>query len=643
MQDTPPEAAIVVTPYLEQFAELASPVPDLAATLTTQAEQDANDDNVSFLRTPSSVSRSSPARAANSLPLLNSASRAIYTAGAESARRALEAAERRRRGTPTELPELGESNSPPNTSQTTDYPPYHEWEDEALDYDQADSDVMRLVRSAALHHERPLDTVPEVRNGFSINSRILQPSHSTSPGTPNSVGQELFGQPYMHEITSRSPRSLPRNSQSSRSRNRIQSYSAMRDADRLSQITADGEHSRNRIQTDIPNRELDRSSQSTGDDDNSSSTRVTRANSTTSLSRQSLQSQQHRQRHLQEARSHYLAFHQQQQQQHLLHQLQQQRQQSSDHNHHHQLMQNQHQHEHRHQQHYDYDQQRSRERLFWAQVRSGHQQSRATRPSTETQRQRYFENSANPPSSTRSLDDAIKYLERLRFCESIQESLSSAKAGGFEQDEFSAGTDFILDTTDIEPPAESSWLKIGGVLSGSQHAAVGTNLPSNSSNYRRLPNVSNLLHHAFSNSAASVPSGHVTFDQGSRTSRINTPVHINSEGDEKWPVKVTIHSIDYDSMTLAGTMEAFNVPDKSSPTRESSITTFLEGEIIDFNLHTLETKSFNANARVDGTYWRKLEPFKKLTDDEIVRALLSKRWLTEELSQKWLLMRWKGI
>lgn len=175
------------------------------------------------------------------------------------------------------------------------------------------------------------------------------------------------------------------------------------------------------------------------------------------------------------------------------------------------------------------------------------------------------------------------------------------------------------------------------MLSGSQHAAIGSNLPSSNTNYYRLPNVSNLLHHAFPSSATPVTSGQITFDQGSRAS------HVNSEGDEKWPVKVTIHSIDYNSMTLAGTMEAFNVPDKSSPTHESSITTFLEGEIIDFNIHTLETKSFNANARVDGTYWRKLEPFKKLTDDEIVRALLSKKWLTEELSKKWILMRWKGM
>lgn len=97
-------------------------------------------------------------------------------------------------------------------------------------------------------------------------------------------------------------------------------------------------------------------------------------------------------------------------------------------------------------------------------------------------------------------------------------------------------------------------------------------------------------------------------------------------------------------MTLTGTMEAFNVPDKSSPTKVSSITTYLEGEIIDFNKFTLETESFKADTRVDGMYWRKLPPFKDLSDDEaMIRKLLSKEWLREELMTKWILMRWKGL
>ena len=115
--------------------------------------------------------------------------------------------------------------------------------------------------------------------------------------------------------------------------------------------------------------------------------------------------------------------------------------------------------------------------------------------------------------------------------------------------------------------------------------------------------------------------------RNSRTHRTPT-VNLPSIGDavnsgEEWPVKVSIHGVDYSNMTLTGTMEASNVPDKSSPSHESSITTYLEGEIIDFNHNSLETKTFNANARVDGTYWRKLEPFKHLSDESIVKNLLS--------------------
>jgi hypothetical protein len=111
--------------------------------------------------------------------------------------------------------------------------------------------------------------------------------------------------------------------------------------------------------------------------------------------------------------------------------------------------------------------------------------------------------------------------------------------------------------------------------------------------------------------------------------------------DENWPVKVTIHNINYQEMTLSGTMEAYNIPDKTSPSHDAHIVTFLEGEIIDFNTHTLETKNFKADAETDSTYWRELQPFKNLTDDEMTRNLVSRKWITEELSKRWILMRWK--
>lgn len=115
------------------------------------------------------------------------------------------------------------------------------------------------------------------------------------------------------------------------------------------------------------------------------------------------------------------------------------------------------------------------------------------------------------------------------------------------------------------------------------------------------------------------------------------------DSEDSWPVKVTINGIDFENMTLSGTMEASNVPKKSVPPQRSSITTFLEGEIIDFNKHTLETKSFKAGTSIDSTYWRRLEPFRSLSEKEIVSNLVSVKWLKEELGKKWILMRWKGM
>lgn len=181
---------------------------------------------------------------------------------------------------------------------------------------------------------------------------------------------------------------------------------------------------------------------------------------------------------------------------------------------------------------------------------------------------------------------------------------------------------------------------IGAVFSGSQHAASS----SAPAGYRGYPSsvtqISSHVPQLFRN-AVPDPSRVARPIQVSEPSSSDIP-HRRSDGDERWPVKVTIHSVDHDSMTLSGTMEAFNVPDKTSPTRESSISTFLEGEILDFKRYTLETKSFKANAHVDGTYWRQLAPFRDLPEEELVKALVSKKWLTEELSKKWILMRWKG-
>ena len=120
---------------------------------------------------------------------------------------------------------------------------------------------------------------------------------------------------------------------------------------------------------------------------------------------------------------------------------------------------------------------------------------------------------------------------------------------------------------------------------------------------------------------------------------------------DRWPVKVTIHTVDYSSMKLTATMEAYDVPSQpaqahtrdpaTAPPRTASITTYLEGEIIDFNSNTLLTESFKSSVENDADYWRKLTPFRDLSSADLARNLLSQHWLTTELCPNWILMRWK--
>ncbi|KAJ6005535.1 hypothetical protein N7451_003479 [Penicillium sp. IBT 35674x] len=226
------------------------------------------------------------------------------------------------------------------------------------------------------------------------------------------------------------------------------------------------------------------------------------------------------------------------------------------------------------------------------------------------------------------LKDTINYLDYLRYSNSVEESISSAHARGFLSPE-NFSSDFILDTTSIAPPAASSWLQPGVVFTGCQRAAnAGCSVMS-----ARIP-------------SPNAPSDPVIVNGSDSNARITVSTtsgrrYQANPRDENWPVKVTIHHINYSEMTLSGTMEAYNIPDKTSPTQDAHIVTFLEGEIIDFNQHTLETKNFKADADTDSTYWRELQPFKDLSDADIAKNLVSRAWITEKLTQGWILMRWK--
>lgn len=532
MQETPVGTTTAASPYLEQLEQLASPVPDYAATLTTQAENDADDDNVSFLRTRSRhLSDSTSNHSGRRRPPHLTADE-FERIDPDNQRRIRRALAGERHYTTEQLHELGDANEStygnriPHQQSLYDWAPASSDDEEETHHGLPSIPQLEAEAERDEYYRRPYFE-SQAGSGFSrYNFTALASAHppradseaATAPAVPQS--ESYLRSTALLQSVRRHPRF------STRSRNHLQSY--ILDRERTGQ---DGE-----------------------DRDRPASTRLYRPPNTIAANN-----------------------HQQQQQQ------------------------------------------------------------RELRARVDAYRQRYLENpSGNPPAVSRWLEEAIKYLERLRFSRSYEESLTSAAASGFVREEFFSNNheDFILDTASIDPPPESSWLKVGGVFSGSQHAANG----------------SQTLLYRLSDRSTTSPSTSVNLSQDDnrtpqndpRPSWIPTAINRSANGDERWPVKVTIHSIDYDAMTLSGTMEAFNVPDKSSPTQESSITTFLEGEIIDFNTYTLETKSFKADARIDGTYWRKLEPFKHLTDDEIVRNLVSRKWLTEVLARNWILMRWKG-
>lgn len=253
--------------------------------------------------------------------------------------------------------------------------------------------------------------------------------------------------------------------------------------------------------------------------------------------------------------------------------------------------------------------------------------------------------SENPPSA--KLRETIKYLERVRTSSSLSESIETALKGGIVQYDHLKGayndSDFILDTSFIKQPASSSWLRPGAVFSGSQkavnniaghsfdmlsHRVSQPTEPSADDSTNRISVSTSSGRRYWANSLSPFPIDHH---------------HSPSSKHELWPVKVTIHSVDYSAMTLTGTMEAYNIPDKTSPTRDAHIVTFLEGEIIDLNAHSLQTTSFQADTDIDCTYWRELRPFRGLNDDQMTKNLLSKKWVTDELNKNWILMRWKGM
>lgn len=307
---------------------------------------------------------------------------------------------------------------------------------------------------------------------------------------------------------------------------------------------------------------------------------------------------------------------------------------------------------------------------------------------------------AAPPSNTSLfLENTLKYLSDLRSSQSYEDALATAMDHGLATKEFFADKhdDFVLDLDEVDQPLSSSWIQPGTIFEGHQHASSASmNITHNrqaqsSSHVEQInPNHRATDQQDYSRIAfdASRPWLSHQIPPAPRPAVTNTkgpdPAH------DHWPVRVAIHEIDWDNMTLQGTMEAYDVPQHPATTvnilnrsattsprpkagkKHAPITTYLEGHILDHRTHSFltpassppkntnstpslaDTISFpSATAQLDAQNWLALPPFNTLCQsnpststsstaaaDTLARLLLSKTQL-RQLNEEYIFMRWK--
>lgn len=270
-------------------------------------------------------------------------------------------------------------------------------------------------------------------------------------------------------------------------------------------------------------------------------------------------------------------------------------------------------------------------------------------------RRRYLE---NPSSKVTEFERIIKYLHSLRSSEEDMEDDLRRHIGRERKPDLLRGLQMdraVTKRMHNVRPHRSSWLIPGMTFTGQQQAAPmiagsmdRTSTPR-SINRNSQTNVLDLAEIQLPALNSSEPWLGRSITSTPQPLTVSPSPQITTDS---WTVKVALHAVDYENMTIQGTMEAFNVPSYNSsamPAQGNSKTTFstyVEGELIDFTNHTLLTESDRAFAAktspdVDAAYWRKLEPFAQLSDEEIASALLDKQWIEEQLMRKYILMRWK--
>ena len=320
-------------------------------------------------------------------------------------------------------------------------------------------------------------------------------------------------------------------------------------------------------------------------------------------------------------------------------------------------------------------------------------------PATNTQQ--------SSPSSF--LENTLKYLSDLRSCTRYEDALSTALDHGFGTKEFFADKhdDFVMDLDELPPLQFSSWLQPGAVFEGHQHAATGSGslmhqgvnsgsrVEQINPNYRRSTATSTGFDHPPGSTRVApfdATRPWLSHQFTPPSSHLSASTSKSREPHDRWPVRVMIHSVDAEKMTLQGTMEAYDVPQHPSSLsilnssdrpkagkKNAPITTYLEGHIIDLRTHSFlttesqhgsaktgvphatrpenstpyTTQSDNitfpsATAHTDATNWLKLSPFSSTStstssstaEQTIARTLLSRSRLPS-LFDDYIFMLWK--
>ena len=295
------------------------------------------------------------------------------------------------------------------------------------------------------------------------------------------------------------------------------------------------------------------------------------------------------------------------------------------------------------------------------------------------------------------LEHTLQYLSELRSCSRYEDSLSTAMDHGLATKEFFADKhdDFIMDLDDVPALPCSSWLQPGTVFEGHQYASNfnGTNMahpgPTSPSRVEQINPNFRPPSLSFDHPPGSTRV--VSFDTrrhppSNTNLNLTLPMQMSTTSKhDHWPVRVIIHSIDAEKMTLQGTMEAYDVPQHPSSLsilnpsserpkagkKDKPITTYLEGHIIDLKTHSfltpgseMEKGSSTTSTAADGSItfptttpstdaenWLKLSPFPSLTPtqpkhhassagDTLARLLLSTSTL-RKLQREYIFMRWK--